>query len=311
MLPVIRHDLSTEPKVLILVSDGWECDLSQLELVLGAWIQQDYPALGQNEAEDNRPQLRYDEDESAGDEKTVVVRAWRFKSEWADSLASRLGREFPFLWRLEVGREPRQLPRYEWDDTFIHVPEKSFHMDDGSTLKVESFEIARYPVSIAQFTRFVDATRYLTSAEKQHYWKNFRHLFSYEENIPDASRVLAARFLTHMDCVAYCEWAGVRLPTEMEYLAAWLLDVRAHKRGPEAFRLGDELRNSPQALRGNHLNYTSTRGEDGRVIYRNGPLILRYIELPWMGPVFRKLTPVDSWKERITLRVCKKSVAVP
>jgi hypothetical protein len=237
MLPIIRHDRSTEPKVLVLVSDGWEYDLSKLDLVLGAWIQQDFPALGQNEAsaEQERPQLRYDEDESAGDQKTVVVRAWRFKNEWVDSLASRLGREFPFLWRLEVGREPQPLRRYEWDDTFIQVPEKSFRMDDGSTLTMESFEIARYPVSIDQFTHFVDATRYVTFAEKQQHSKNFRYLFSHEEDIPNAFQVLLARFLTYMDCVAYCDWAGVRLPTEMEYLAAWLLDVRAHKHGSEAF----------------------------------------------------------------------------
>src|SRR6266852_974312 len=124
MLPVIRHDRSTEPKVLVLVSDGWECDLNQLDLVLGAWIQQDYPGLVGNEAsaEHERPQLRFDEDESANDQKTVVVRAWRFKNEWVDSLASRLGREFPFLWGLEVGREPQPLQRYEWDDTFVQVP---------------------------------------------------------------------------------------------------------------------------------------------------------------------------------------------
>lgn len=78
----------------------------------------------------------YDEDESAGDQKTVVVRAWRFKNEWVESLASRLGREFPFLWRLEVGREPQPLRRHEWDDTFVQVPEKSFCMDDGSALTV-------------------------------------------------------------------------------------------------------------------------------------------------------------------------------
>jgi hypothetical protein len=207
---------------------------------------------------------------------------------------------------LEVGREPEELPRYEWDDTFIQVPGKSFRMDDESTLTVKSFEIARYPVSIAQFTRFVEVAGYVTSAEKQHHWKNFRYLFIAEEGIPDAPRLSPARFLTYMDCVAYCEWAAVRLPTEMEYLAAWLLDVRAHQRGPEAFRLWDELRKSPEALRGGHLNYTSTRGEDGRVIYRNGPLILRFVELPWMGPVFRKLTSVDSWSGQITLRVCKR-----
>jgi Sulfatase-modifying factor enzyme 1 len=304
MLEVIRHDRATEPKILSLVSDGWEGDLSQLDIVLGAWIEQDYPRLRQPEA--LGPQLRYDEEESAGDQKTIVLRAWRFKNEWVDSLASRLGREFPFLWRLEVGREPQQMRPYEWDDTFIQVPEKSFHMDDGSTLTVESFEIARYPVSIAQFTRFVDETRYVTTAERHHHWKNFRHLFIGEEDIPDASRVLPARFITYLDSVAYCEWAGVRLPTEMEYLAGWLLDTRTQQRGPESFRSFDELWNSPEALRGNSLNYTSTRSEDGQVIYRNGPLILRYAELPWMGPVFRRLTSEDSWKDRITLRVCKR-----
>src|SRR5262249_10882802 len=148
-----------------------------------------------------------------------------------DSLARRLGQEFPFLWRVEVGREPGPLPRLEWDDTFIYVPEKTFRMDDGSQLTVPSFEIARYPVSIAQFTRFVDATGYVTTAEKQHHSKNFRYLMSDEENIPDATRVLPARFISYQDSVAYCDWAAVRLPSEMEYLAAWLLDVRAHDHG--------------------------------------------------------------------------------
>src|SRR5262245_45851451 len=116
MLDVIRHDRSTEPKILILVSDGWECDMSQLDIVLGSWIEKDYPRLRQTEA--LVPELRYDEEESAGDQKTIVIRAWRFKTEWVDSLASRLGREFPFLWRLEVGREPQEFRPYEWDDTF-------------------------------------------------------------------------------------------------------------------------------------------------------------------------------------------------
>ena len=142
MLPVIRHDPSSEPKVLILASDGWEGDLSQLELVLEAWIQQDYPGLGQNEAEDKRPQLRYDEDESAGDQKTVVVRAWRFKNEWVDSLASRLGREFRFygVWRSGESRNSCRITNGM--TRLSEFPEKSFRMDDGSALTVESSEIS-------------------------------------------------------------------------------------------------------------------------------------------------------------------------
>src|SRR6476659_7399357 len=110
MLPVTRHDRSAEPKVLVLISDGWEDDLSELERVLEAWIERDYPRLRQNGAEDKRPQLRFDEDESAGDLKRVVSVASGVKNEWAESLARRLSREFPFLWGLEIGRKPRPLP---------------------------------------------------------------------------------------------------------------------------------------------------------------------------------------------------------
>ena len=109
-LPVARYDTSSEPAELVLTSDGdWSReDLGRLDDVLAAWLRDERPGRERDAdlPDDQRPLLRFDKDRSAADLKTIVVRARRFRSEWCESLAARLAREFPFLWTLEVGEKP-------------------------------------------------------------------------------------------------------------------------------------------------------------------------------------------------------------
>jgi hypothetical protein len=194
----------------------------------------------------------------------------------------------------------------EWDDTFVAVPRKTITLDDGSKATVEPFEIARYPVSFEQFFRFVTATSYVTTAEKGNSEKTFLDPSGTGEPIAEPDRNLPVSTISYEDATAYCKWAGVRLPTELEYLAAMILDDRIFPRGSaESAHRQDELFLSTQALRGNWLNFTSTADGEGRIVYRYGPVMLRYEGTALMDPQSRRTTRTDSFQDRISLRVCK------
>ncbi|MGI5499249.1 formylglycine-generating enzyme family protein [Lentzea sp. CA-135723] len=122
---------------------------------------------------------------------------------------------------------------------------------------VPEFRIARSPVTIADFTRFVQATGYRTTAEeigKSWVWVGGEntttpgqdHLWLEIEgaawNTPrgPGSGVGAkgdhpVTHVSRVDCLAYCEWAGTRLPTEAEWeKTARGVDGRMHVWGDEA-----------------------------------------------------------------------------
>jgi hypothetical protein len=309
-LPVVRHDTSPEPKVLVLSSSGdWsDEEISRLDGVLEDWLETESP--GRDEAktkpDDARPRLRSDPAKSTPDRMSIVIQARHFKNAWCESLGIRLAQEYPFLWQLEVGEPLGSEALAAWDDTFISLPKKTLTLDDGSQVVVEPFEIARYPVSYEQFSRFVDATGYQTTAEAKQSEKTFLNPTGPGEPVARADRTLPASMVSYKDAQAYCEWAGVRLPTEDEYLAAMILDDRIFPRGhPDAARLQDELFLSPQALRGTWLNFTSTTSPDGRVVCRYGPLMLRYQGMALTDPKSRMVLAPDDFTAGVAIRVCK------
>jgi hypothetical protein len=307
-LTVVRYDFSEEPAVLSLASDGdWsDHDLARLDSVLDDWLRSEPRLRGQGGAIElgAPPVLRYDEAETAGERKSVVIHTERFKSSWCDSLGKRLIREFPFLWWMEVGRIPEFPSHFDWEDSFIEVPRRQIRFDDGRVATVEPFEVARYPISMKQFVRFVEATGYVTAAEQKGYWKTFRDQHGREGPVPEHLKVLPAQFICYDDAVAYCRWAGVRLPTAMEHLAASLLDERAHPRTTETFKLMEKLSSSPRALRGEGNNFTSTFAEDGQVVCCRGP-ILGFEGESLAERTRRHTVKRDAFKEHVALRVCK------
>lgn len=155
-------------------------------------------------------------------------------------------------------------------DYWVTVPGGPFTMGSGELredgkpraaapehqVDVAEFRMAKYPVTVAEFRRFVEATGHVTSAEKK--GKSWVWIGDPSVVVPDqdylwkeidgatwrtphgAGSTLEGKDghpVTHVsshDIRAYCEWSGTRLPTEAEWEKATRgTDGRAYAWGNE------------------------------------------------------------------------------
>ena len=139
---------------------------------------------------------------------------------------------------------------------------------------VDTFKVSRYPVTIAQFDEFVSATGFVTDAERFGWSFVFHHFVSDATKASVKQAVKGSEWwwqvhgttwrcpdgpdssidgrsshpVTHVswrDAVAYCKWAGVRLPTEAEweYAARGGIDQARYAWGNELEPDGEHMCN--------------------------------------------------------------------
>ncbi len=93
--------------------------------------------------------------------------------------------------------------QYPWENS----PRRNHH----HTLHIKSFHMDRYPVTNAEFKKFMDATKYLPKDDHNFLkdWKNGTYPAGWE-NKP-------VTWVSLEDARAYAAWAGKRLPHEWEW----------------------------------------------------------------------------------------------
>ena len=124
--------------------------------------------------------------------------------------------------------------QYPWEDS-----PRRFH---EHTIHVNSFYIDKFPVTNADFKKFLDATHY-------HPKDDLNFLRDWKEGIyPSGWENKPVTWVSHEDARAYAAWAGKRLPHEWEWqYAAQGPDLRLYPWGnewhPAAVPVPDRSRN--------------------------------------------------------------------
>ncbi len=105
------------------------------------------------------------------------------------------------------------------------VPAGPFKMGSARrNVFLDPFYIDRYPVTNEQFEKFLDVTGYRPDdADAHRFLAHWRH-----GTCPSGLRQHPVVFVSRADALAYCKWAGKRLPTEAEWEKA--------ARGPDGRR---------------------------------------------------------------------------
>lgn len=115
---------------------------------------------------------------------------------------------------------------------------------------IESFFMAEHPVTVAQFRTFVEETGYTTQAEsfgdaavldlETYQWMLLKGAYWAYPQGPDGPKAEDDHPVTQVswnDAVAYAEWAGGRLPTELE----WEHAARGAASAPHQYAWGNVL----------------------------------------------------------------------
>jgi len=224
---------------------------------------------------------------------------------------------------------PDRIAHEKTEIEFVRVPAGSFfYGDDKKPLELPEFRIGRYPVTNAQYKRFLDANPAYSVPFRDDNWAKSYNWDKKTRTYPADKADHPVVLVSWNDAKAFCDWAGLRLPAEQE----WEKAARGDKDG-RIYPWGDDWvdgrcntseagvggttrvgQYSPQSdspygcadMAGNVWEWTSSSHERGGRVLRGGSwrvdqrfarVSIRFSDMPvyvdkYFG--FRLVAPVDS-----------------
>jgi hypothetical protein len=154
--------------------------------------------------------------------------------------------------------------------TFLRVDAQHVEFESGDRIAIPAFEVSVSPVTIGQFEEFMLHADYATVAEQQGTGGNVRDNAGIRGFPSDVRGSLPATYVTLADCIAYCAWSNVRLPTESQWLAASI--VESKELSPSQYRsMSFCNRENPRDLALLSYEWTCTVDNSGMGVVRAGP----------------------------------------
>ncbi len=149
-----------------------------------------------------------------------VVRAEGLSEQYAQALAQLLepGAETNLATRLSAGAALAHLGDPRDFDEMMNVPGGEFnHGKTGESTYVMAYRIGRYPVTNAQYARFLTAHPEYPVPYCDEVWAEPYNWDRQRRTYPEGKYNHPVTLVNLQDALAYCEWAGARLPTELEW----------------------------------------------------------------------------------------------
>ncbi len=227
--------------------------------------------------------------------KRLVMFSWLSPSQ-ISRLVRAIEEVFPGLESIQIGHGSHLLehsagvrPATVEGSTFIQVASCTVELEDGIAHQVEPFEISKAYVSTADFTAFVAATNYETTAQVAGDSENFA-CHAGQCGVAHDDNVSPVVMVSKIDAEEYCKWANCRLANNCEWLAASVLSWQQLLPGtrPDIVSL---WRNNPNALACGWTEWISSTDQNGNALIRTGP---------------RFVLPHD-WRTKKNVRACAAS----
>jgi hypothetical protein len=172
----------------------------------------------------------------------------------------------------------------------ITIPQTEITLEDGIRHVVQPFRTPRRAVTIQEYAQFARETGHVTTAERARRPHTFRHHYAIEDLSGAQRASVRATFLSWHDAAAYCEWAGGRLPSQEEWLAAAVRDWRTEvPRTSWVTAAQGQYEEDPAYIFIEGPEWTGTEGADDRAIVRGHP---RYFLIEgWRSDPLQNRTP--------------------
>lgn len=143
---------------------------------------------------------------------TVEVFCELMPQDEVENLAQAVGKECPFVTEMRLG-EPETGPATLGKIRWVKVPCRSVVID-GIAHEVDAFSISQTKVSAGQFTEFLDQTGHIPYRDQA---EDHPGITMTDQKMTWGKSPKTPMFgLAYDDAIAFCQWAGYRLPTDPE-----------------------------------------------------------------------------------------------